>query len=50
MDDRDTSGMTKEEKRAFLLGQLRIAEKLKAFAEDGILLIKRELEELEKAI
>ena len=45
-----TEGMTKNERRAFLLGQIELAEKLKAFAEDGILLLKNELAELEKSI
>lgn len=43
-------GMTKNERRTYILGQIELAEKLKAFTEDGLLILKRELEELEKAI
>ena len=51
-DGKDTYivGMTKNERRAFLLGQIELSEKLIQFTQDGILILKRELEELEKAI
>lgn len=45
-----TAGMTKNEKRSYLLGELKITERLKEFAEDGITMLKRELEELEKEL
>lgn len=42
--------MRKNEKRAFLLGQIELSKKLEQFAKDGTLLLQRELEELEKSM